>query len=499
MSTVNKNIVANYLGKLWSFASIFIFIRFYIEILGIQSYAIINFYAVILGLLAFADSGLTVTLNRELAKENTLENKANLLFTFQRIYLGICLSVIILIFLFSDYIGYNFLKSKLYTPYEISNLIKLIGVGVGLQLFSTLYEGGLMGLQKQVLVNKVNIIWSLSRSGIVILPLLLLPSLKVYFFWQIVCNLVLLITFRVFLWKELKTDAKIIFSKELFSNIWKFALGMMGIAFISAINIQIDKLVTSNILNLKSFGYYSVASTISQIPLLVATPVIIAIFPVFSKFVSTNNIKEKIVYFHKFAFVITMISAPIVACVFLYTIPLVTFWTGDILIATAVNTTVKILVIGGFFLCLQLIPYYVSLANGHTRTNIILGFFGLFVIIPLIIFSVGKYGMVGASFPWILMNFVTLAIMSTIIIHKFLPKQFSKWLRHDVLIPSAITICVASFVYFATYSLVGKYWFIIDMGLMVILSLFLNILTYNKINSKDKLIDFKALKSQISK
>lgn len=492
MSTVNKNIAANYIGKLWSFASIFIFIRFYIEILGIQSYAIINFYAVILGLLAFADSGLTVTLNRELAKENSLENKANLLFTFQRIYLGICISVILLVFIFSDYIGHNFLKSKLYTPLEVSNLVKLIGLGIGLQLFSTLYEGGLMGLQKQVLVNKINIIWSLFRSGIVIFPLLLMPSLKVYFIWQIVCNLVLLIVFKVNLWNELKTDSKIVFSKELLNTIWKFALGMMGIAFISAINIQIDKLVTSKILSLKSFGYYSLAATISQIPLLIATPIIVAIFPVFSKLVSTNNIKEKIIYFHKFAFVITMISAPIVACIFLYSIPLVTLWTGDIIIAKAVNTTVKVLVTGGFFLCLQLIPYYVSLANGHTRTNIMLGFFGLFVIIPLIIFSVDKYGMVGASFPWIIVNFISLGIMSTIIIRKFLPNQFSKWLFHDVLIPTSITIVIVTVVYFSTNGLVGKYWFVMDMCLIISLSFLLNILIYNKMNHQDKLINFSS-------
>jgi len=492
MSTVNKNIAANYIGKLWSFASIFIFIRVYIEILGIQSYAIINFYAVILGLLAFADSGLTVTLNRELAKENTVENKANLLFTFQRIYLGICTSVVLLILLFSDYIGHNFLKSNLYTPIEVSNLVKLIGIGIGLQLFSTLYEGGLMGLQKQVLVNKINIIWSLFRSGIVIFPLLLLPSLKVYFIWQIVCNLVLLIVFRANLWNELKTDSKTVFSKELLNNIWKFALGMMGIAFISAINIQIDKLVTSKILDLKSFGYYSLATTISQIPLLVATPIIVAIFPVFSKLVSTKNITEKTAYFHKFASIITMISAPIVACVFLYSIPLVTLWTGDVIIANAVDTTVKILVIGGFFLCLQLIPYYISLANGHTRTNIILGFLGLFVIIPLIIFSVDKYGMVGASFPWILVNFISLVIMSTVIIHKFLPNQFLKWLFYDVLIPTFITIVTVTVIYFLTNHLVGRYWFVIEMCLIVSISLILNVVVYNNINHKEKLISFSS-------
>jgi O-antigen/teichoic acid export membrane protein len=357
MSTVNRNIAANYVGKLWGFVSIFLFIRFYIEILGIESYAIINFYAVILGLLAFADSGLTVTLNRELAKENAIENKANLLFTFQRIYLVISVSVMFLIYLFSDYIGYNFLKSKLYAPDEISTLVKLIGIGVSLQLFSTLYEGGLMGLQKQVLVNKINIIWSLFRSGVVIIPLLLMPSLKVYFVWQIVCNLILLLSFRTFLWRELKTESESVFSKELLSGIWKFALGMMGIAFISAINIQIDKLVTSKILDLKSFGYYSLASTISQVPLLIVSPIIVAIFPVFTKFVSANNIKDKTIYFHKFSFIIATIAASIVASFFLYTAPLVTLWTGDVVIANTIDSTVKILLIGGFFLCLQLTPY----------------------------------------------------------------------------------------------------------------------------------------------
>lgn len=497
MNTLSKNIFANYVGKLWSFVSVFIFIRFYIDILGIESYAIINFYAVILGLLAFADSGLTITLNRELAKENSKKNKANLLFTFQRLYLLICLSLIFIIYLFSDYIGQNFLKSKLYAPDEISNLVKLIGIGVSLQLFSTLYQGGLMGLQKQVLVNKINIIWSLFRAGVVIIPLLLIPSLKVYFVWQIGCNLILLLSFRAFLWRELKSESGLVFSKILLSGIWKFALGMMVIAFISAINIQIDKLVTSKILDLKSFGYYSLASTISQIPLLIVSPIIVSIFPVFTRFVSAENIRDKIIYFHKFSFIIAIISASIVASFFLYTVPLVTLWTGDVVIANAIDSTVKILLIGGFFLCLQLTPYYVALSNGHTKTNILLGFFSLFIIIPLIFFSVKKYGMIGASFPWILINFLSLVIMSTLIIVKYLPHQFSKWLFYDVLFPSLVTIITAIAIFFATDMLTWRYWFIIEMGLIVIVSLFLNVLLYNKMNPEDKLIDFKALKNKI--
>ena len=75
MNKVTKNIIANYLGKLWGFASIFIFVRFYIDILGVESYAIINFYTVILGLLIFADAGLTATLTRELARDISIQEK----------------------------------------------------------------------------------------------------------------------------------------------------------------------------------------------------------------------------------------------------------------------------------------------------------------------------------------------------------------------------------------------------------------------------------------
>ncbi len=494
MNTLNKNILANYIGKLWSFVSIFIFIRFYIDILGIQSYAIINFYSVILGLLAFADSGLTATLNRELAQENSIQDKSDLVYTFERIYLGICLLVIGLVIILSDYMATNSLQSELYTPNEISYFIKLIGIGIGVQLFSTLYEGGLMGLQKQVLANKIKVFWSLFRSGIVIIPLLFFPTLEFYFIWQILCNVVLLILFRKFLWKELKFRKMPVFSTMLLKKIWKYALGMMGIALISAINIQIDKLVTSRLLDLKYFGFYSLATTIAQVPLLVATPIIAAVFPIFSMLVSTNNLVEKRDNFHKFSFIITLITAPIALCVFLYSIPLVSLWTGDINIANNISLTVKILIIGGFFLCLQLIPYYVALANGHTKINIVTGIFGLFLVVPLMIYSVGKYGMIGASFPWLLINFLSFLIISVYIINRFLPKQIFKWISQDILAPTFVTILVGVIVYFLMRNANGKYWFLLEIGLITIISLICNVLLYNKKNQHRNLFDFNSVK-----
>ena len=405
MNRVTKNIIANYMGKLWGFVSIFIFVRFYIDLLGIESYAIINFYAVILGLLVFADGGLTATLTRELARDIPLLEKSNLVYTLERIYVAICIAIIIVILFSADIISHNFLNSKHYPPNEIAYYIRLMGVGVAFQLFSTLYDGGLQGLQYQVLTNKIKITWGIFRSGIVLIPLYFYPRLEIYFWWQIVCNIVLVLVFRSNLYNLLLKD-KLFFSTQLLKSNYKYALGMMGIAFISAINIQIDKIVTSKYLSAELFGYYSIASILSQIPIMVVIPIVIAVFPLLSQYVSQNDTEAIIKNFHKYSFTITLVAAPLAFCIAWYSVPLVTLWTGMPKAAQVVDYVVKMLVIGGFFLCLQLTPFYLALANGFTKINLYTAIGGLTVVIPLMIYSIKHYGMLGATFPWVIINLI---------------------------------------------------------------------------------------------
>ncbi|EJV6001261.1 hypothetical protein N3887_005044, partial [Escherichia coli] len=52
------NIASNYLSKLWGVLSIYIFIPFYISILGEENYALIAFQSVILSFVFIADGGL---------------------------------------------------------------------------------------------------------------------------------------------------------------------------------------------------------------------------------------------------------------------------------------------------------------------------------------------------------------------------------------------------------------------------------------------------------
>lgn len=496
MNLTNRNIIANYIGRLWGFVSIFLFVRFYIDLLGIESYAIINFYAVILGLLVFADGGLTATLTRELARENSLFRKSNLVYTFERIYLVVCIFIIILILFFADIASQNFLNSKHYTTLEISYYIKLMGIGVAFQLFATLYDGGLQGLQYQVLTNKIKIIWNLFRSGIVLVPLYFYPFLEIYFWWQIVCNVILIMVFRYKLY-SLLMNKKLFFSSRLLKDNYQYALGMMGIAFISAVNIQIDKIVTSKYLSTELFGYYSIASILSQIPVMIVAPIVVAIFPLFALAVSKNDNQSLTVNFHKYSSIITYISAPITFCIVLYSIPLVTLWTGMPEVANEINYVVKMLAIGGFFLCLQLTSFYLALANGFTKINLYTGIIGLMMVIPLMIYSIKNYGMLGATFPWIFINLISFIVVGVYVVNRFLKNNIIRWLLFDIFIPCLITVIIGLFVFLLAKGFEFKLEFIVNSILIGLISLIINMIVYNKLNPIEKLFDFSKIQSFI--
>lgn len=492
MDRVTKNIVANYLGKLWGFVSIFIFVRLYIDLLGIESYAIINFYTVILGLLVFADAGLTATLTRELARDISVHEKSNLVYTFERIYIFICLLVAIAIIISSQFIANNFLTSTTYTPDSVAYFIKLIGVGIAIQLFSTLYEGGLNGLQQQVLTNKIRIIWSLFRSGFVLIPIYFYPKLDVYFWWQILCNVVLLYVFRRALYLLLLSK-DLFFSIDLIKSTGKYALGMMGIAFISAINIQIDKLVTSKYFSMESFGYYSIASTLSQLPIMIVMPIVVAVFPLFSLFISQNDTESTINNFHKYSFLITVVATPVAFCIALYSTPLVVLWTGKPEIASVIDYIVKMLILGGLFLCMQLTPFYLALANGFTKINLYTGIFSLIIAIPLMIYSIDNYGMIGATIPWVFINVTTFFLIGIYIVNRFLPKQVYNWMVWDNLVPIIITILVGMTIEIIFKGLDEKYFFVVKSSIIGTLSVLLNVLLYNKMHPDNVVVNFASI------
>ncbi|MBO9585948.1 MAG: oligosaccharide flippase family protein [Flavobacterium sp.] len=477
-----KNIIANYVGKIWGIVSVFVFIPFYIKLLGIESYAVINFYTVILTIMYFADGGLSATLNREVARNTNKQYIGNMLFTIERVYMAVCLFIIIIVFLFSKIIAANWLNSNTFSNEDLSLYISLMGISVAFQLFTTLQSSGLTGLEKQVLSNGIQVSSSFFRSGVVLLPLFFFPTLLTFFIWQVSINIIFFFVTRYNLWRYIKTDVKYTFDREILKTVGRFAGGMMLMSIISSLNTQIDKLVISKLLSLKEFGYYALAGTLSQVPELIITPIAVAILPRMVKY-SENNEKDKIKkLFHINTFILSTLAVTGGMLLFLFTKDFLLIWTHDIVIANKIENVTKILLVGAVFLSFQFMPYYLAIANGHTSVNVRLGIAAIICIIPALIFFVKQYGLIGATYTWLIMNVFAYFYLGYFIISKFLKGEFKRWLINGTMIPLIITAIIGFVSYLLTINLQKGYFVFLYSIIIGLISLYINLTIFNKMN-----------------
>jgi O-antigen/teichoic acid export membrane protein len=482
-----KNIFANYIGKLWGLISVFVFVPFYIKLLGIESYAVINFYTVILTIMYFADGGLSATLNREIARSSDKLYIGRMLFTIERVYLIICSSIIVVIFCFSGIIAKNWLNSQTISHEDLSIYISLMGIGVAFQLFTTLQNSGLMGLEKQVLSNGIQVSSSIFRSALVLIPLFFYPTLLTFFIWQVSMNIIFFFITRYSLWKFIKTNMPYRFDKKVLKTVGRFAGGMMLMAIISSLNTQIDKLLISKILSLKEFGYYSLAAIFSQVPVLIVTPIAVAILPRMVKYSENTEKDELIKLFHVNTFVLSALATSGAMVLFLFTKDFLLIWTNDILIVNEIEAVTKVLLIGGLFLSFQYMPYHLAIAHGHTKTNVRLGVVSLICIIPALVYFVKQFGLIGATYTWLIINMVAYFYLGYFIISRFLKNEFKRWLINGTLIPLLIATVIWIVGYFVTFDLQKGYLVIPYSIIIGSICLIINLAVFNKINPKYKI------------
>ncbi len=483
-----KNIFANYVGKVWSFISLYLFIPLYIKYLGVEAYGIINFYTVLTSLLLFADAGLSATLIREFAKNDNKVYCRNLLYSIEFLYLFISSAIIIALFIMAPIIAKNWLNTNLISNDKVAHCIRLMGVSIAFHFFSTLHNSGLMGLQKQVLANGIQVLFSAIRSGLVLVALIFAPDLIVFFYWQIACNILFFFINRYQLWKQIRFESIPIFDKTILAEIKRFAFGMMLMAIVASLNSQLDKLVVSKYLPLKQFSYYSLGGSLGQIPVILINPLTLAILPILNKIVHLDAKKELKKVFHQYSFLITFISSLLGIILFCYAKNLAFIWTGNEEIANNIEETASLLAIGNIFLAIQYMPYLLAIAHGHTQTNLFIGIGSIVLLVPLLNIFINNFGLIGAAFPFLLLNGLSFIALGYFILNRFLKGEFSKWLIKDTILPLSINFVLILIVNQITKTTSSPINLLIKIALSVLCCLFINYFVFKKLFPENKII-----------
>ena len=426
-----------------------IFIPFYIKFMGIESWGLIAIFATLQVIFSLLDMGLSSTLNREMARLSVLPNKEqemrNLVRTLEVLYWSVAVFVGITVVSLSPFISHHWIKAGQLSHKTIEQALLIMGFVMALQMPTGFYSGGLMGLQRQVLLNVINIcISTLRGAGAVLILWLVSPTIQAFFLWQIVISIMNVFLLALFLWRRLPLgDTKAVFQKQLLKGIWRFTAGMSGIAVLSVIITQLDKVILSKMLSLEMFGYYAIASVVGMSLGRLFTPVFYSIYPRFTQLVSIDNQDELIRLYHKSCQFMAVLILPVAIVIALFSYEIILLWTQNPATAEKTHLLVSILICGTALNGLMNPPYALQLAFGWVSLPFFKTLIAVILLVPLIIYMTTHYGAIGAAIAWLVLNMGMFFFEIPIMHRRLLRKEKWRWYWQDVCIPLMTCIFVA--------------------------------------------------------
>jgi O-antigen/teichoic acid export membrane protein len=448
-TSLKKNIFANFTGSFWQALMGLLFIPLYIKCIGIEAYGLIGIFSVLQIIFGLLDSGLGGTLTREMARLSVMPGKGeemrNLVRTMETIYWCISLTAGIAVISLSPFVAYHWINAGSLPQIVVVQAFIIMGINTVFQMPVGFYSGGLIGLQKQVALNVINIIiGTLRGAGAMLILWFISPTIQAFLLWQIVISIINVCVAAMFMQHNLPHDgSKAMFQKKLLKGVWKFTAGIGGISILSVILTQLDKVILSKLLSLESLGYYMLASMVAMSLTRLFTPYFSAIYPRFTQFVSMNKEEELKRLYHKSSQFMSVLIMPaaIVLAMFSYEIMLI--WTRNPITAEKTHLIVSIMIIGTTLNGVMNLPYALQLASGWTKLSVIKNIIAVIILAPLIFILTKWYGAVGGAIAWLILNLGYVLLEIPVMHSKLLKGEKWKWYWNDVCVPISAGLFMA--------------------------------------------------------
>lgn len=441
--TLKRNLIANYVGQGWTALMGLAFIPLYIRYLGMESYGIIGLYAILSAWLQLANMGITPALNREMARfsagAHSPESIRDLLRSLETIAFALAILLGGLVWLASGWLAADWLRAERLQQNQVASAIAVMGLVIATKFVEGLYQGAILGLQKQVWYNVAQAILATLRwAGAVAVLAWVSPTIQAYFFWQGAVSLVTLSVYLIAIYRWLPTPSRPAkFCMSAVHQIWRFAGGMMVTTFLALLLTQVDKILLSKLLTLEHFGYYTLAAVVSGALYQVVSPITQAFYPRLTELHTRNDDIALVKIYHRGAQLVTVLAGAAAFLLIAYAENILRLWTGDQALALAVAPLLALLAVGTFLNILMHIPYMLQLAHGWSGLAAKINLVAVSVLVPAIFWVVPRYGAMGAAALWALLNAGYVSIGIHIMHSRLIPEEKWRWYGQDVVLPAA--------------------------------------------------------------
>lgn len=444
--SLSRNFLAGLANSVWSALIGLAVVPFYLKYLGIETYGLIGFFSTLQAMFWILDLGLAPTINREVARfsaSGELSKASRLLHTLAVVYWCIGGVIALFIIVASSWIANYWLQSNHLPLESITHALMLMGLVVACRWPIGLYQGALMGAQRTTVSSVVSMAMStLGNLGAVAVLAFVSPTIEAFFIWQAGVGLVYVTTMRYAAWRIVGRLEDVRFDFDELKRVWRFSVGMSGVAFTALVLMQFDKILLSKMLSLEDFGRYALAGVVTSGLYLILTPTFNAIYPRLSALVVAGD-EGKLTELYKSGTRLLLAALfPIAIAAAVFSQEILFLWTGDMALAISTAPVVSLFLIGTALNGAMHFPYALQLAYGMTRLPLMINGILITVMVPATIGLALKFGAIGGAAAWVLVNTLYLFI-GTWLTHRSLLKGIGlKWLIMDVGFPLVVSLLV---------------------------------------------------------
>ncbi|MCA1959712.1 MAG: oligosaccharide flippase family protein [Desulfomonile sp.] len=448
MSSLKYNIAANYAGHIWTSIMGFVFAPLYIKFMGVESYGLVGLSAALSALFMILDLGLGATIVRESARLATGDDAgkrlADLVRTLELVYGLAAVAIGVSVVSASGWIARHWVNPGQLSEEVVTNALVIIGLSLAARWPSTLYSGGLIGLQKQLLFNGITMVAATMRgAGSVVILWLVSPTIGSFLVWRLITDVSQTLCTGWCLWKALPgPHGRPRFRKEVLAACWKFSAGMSATGIFFVILSEMDKIVLSAMLPLATFGYYAFASVAASTLLGLAYPITTAVFPRLSQIEASGDIERLRETYHWSAQVLTVAIAPAAAVLVFFSREALLAWTGQPAAVENAALLVSILAAGTGICGILRLPHALQMAHGWTWLGAATNGISILIGLPLLVWLAGWYGAVGGALVWPIVNVAQMVVSVKVMHRRILTAELGHWCVRDVGIPLMSAVCV---------------------------------------------------------
>jgi O-antigen/teichoic acid export membrane protein len=445
-----RNVVANLFGSACTALMSLVFIPVYLHFLGPEAFGLVGVLAALQAVFGIFDFGLGATFNREMARLSARgsdgKDERELLRTLEAVYWSLAAAVGVAVVLLSATIARHWVHAQHLPLASIMRSIMLMGVIAACQFPVALYQAGLLGRQRQVLLNVITVSVTTVRTlGAVLLISQVAPSIELFFAWQALLMILQVAVTALFLWRDLpRGAARTQVRFPMLRGLWKFSAAIGGNAILGVLLSQTDKILLSGMLPLSYFGYYTLAGSIAAVLWYVINPITTALYPHFTHALHAADNGYAVDTYHRACQLMALLLLPLSVTVAAFTGPLIFLWTGNAGLAAATALTAALLVCGTMLNGLATLPILLGTAAGFPGIIVLTNLLALAIVEPAMFFATRRFGIVGAASVWILLNSLYILIAVPLVHRRVLQNEKWRWYRDDFVKPLLMSCAVAA-------------------------------------------------------